>query len=31
MFPYKSKFGKKIELKFLAVLEFSNKLLEPDK
>ena len=31
MFDYKSKFSKKIELKFLAVLYLSNKLLMPDK
>ena len=31
MFDYKSKSGKKIELKFLAVLYFSNKLYMPDK
>ena len=31
MFDYKSKFSEKIQLKFLAVLYFSYKLLMPDK
>ena len=31
MFTYKSKLGKKTELKFLAVSWFSNKLKLPDK
>ncbi len=31
MFANKSKFSKKIELNFLAVSSFSNRLLSPDK
>ena len=31
MLDYKSKFSEKIQLKFLAVLYFSYKLLMPDK